>query len=781
MPSQKIHILLIEDNLGDIRLIEVYFREIDPWKYDLTYCETLAEGKEILRSAHIDAVLLDLGLPDSMGLQTFESLYNEFPEYPLIVLTGVQDEEMGQLAVRKGAQDFLGKHDLNGQILSRTITYAIERKQMLSTLEKAQEMAKMGDWSLDLQTNEFRCSPQLLKIFELGPGKTFTQITDYIDAVHLDDRLALASVFNKACEDGQDFDFTHLVQYGEDRIKYVFLQGKVELDQNRKPIRIIGTSQDITERKKVEDLERDKALSEKSAKLREEFLAKTSHEIRTPLNPILLLTDMLLDTALSLNQREYLNAIKTAGDTLLAVVNDILDLSKIEAGKIDFSRHTFSINRVFQSILEMLESSVLEKGIDLHRAIDEQMPDFVIGDTVRLTQILLNLVGNAIKFTSEGYIEMAAKVKGRSPGKINIQFLVKDTGIGIPQDKLKVIFDSFQQLNTETNQRHGGTGLGLAIVRQLVQLQGGTVSVESEVGIGSVFSFELEFDVAEGEGVAPDISMDSNQLEGLSVLLIEDHPLNQVVTQKLLSDWGIELDIANNGKEGIERLEEKGYDLVLMDVQMPVMNGYEATRYIRQEMSAPTKDIPIIALTANAFSGSDDECLRVGMDDYVSKPIEIRNLYTKIVQHTLGKKKEEKEAPESKGAPSPSFQEESMKGANMNSTNYVDLSYLKEISGGDGMIIRKTVQKFLETTPAMLDSMDSQLAGEAYSDLGKTAHKLKSSVAFMGIEVIRDSIIRVESITKSKENIDELDALLAQIRQITESSFSELEGEIAAL
>ncbi|MEM7368447.1 MAG: response regulator [Bacteroidota bacterium] len=782
MPIPKIHILLIEDNLGDIRLIEEYFREIDPWRYRLTFCETLEEGKQILRSEHIDAILLDLGLPDSMGLATFERLNDEFSEFPIIVLTGMQDKEMGRKAVGIGAQDFLEKHDLSGQVLSRSITYAIERKQMFRNLEQAQELAKVGNWRVDLETNEFISSPQLAKIFELEPGRKFLTFEDYILASHVEDQKKIAVSFQQAVRDGSPFKVTHQIFFDEHRTKYIILQGQVQLNQEGHAVSIVGTIQDITDRKKVEDLEREKELAKKAAKLRQEFLAKTSHEIRTPLNPILLLTDMLLETPLNPNQREYLSAIKTAGETLLAVVNDILDLSKIEAGKIDFSSDTFSIARVFESILDMMEASALEKGIELEREIDGQIPEFVIGDTVRLTQIILNLVGNAIKFTSQGTITVGATFKRREVGRVIIEFDVKDTGIGIPHDKLKVIFDSFQQLDTEANQRQGGTGLGLTIVRQLIRLQGGNVSVESEVGKGSRFFFELGFNTAEGEeGDAQTTQINSTQLAGLNVLLIEDHPLNQVVTQKLLSDWGIELDIANNGREGIERLEEKGYDLVLMDVQMPVMNGYEATRYIRKQMQPPKSDIPIIALTANAFSGSDDECLQVGMDDYVSKPIETRNLFSKIVQHTLGRPRQNLQTKSSNGSVVHSVQGGLMTETSMESTNYVNLSYLKEISGGDGMIIRKTIQKFLETTPAMLDTMDAQLAGQEYPDLGKTAHKLKSSVAFMGIDDIKDSIIRVETITKSRENVGELAGLLARIRQVTETSFSELRGAMRAL
>ncbi|MEL6853166.1 MAG: response regulator, partial [Bacteroidota bacterium] len=734
----------------------------------------------------VDIILLDLQLPDSWGIQTFEMLYQEFPTLPFIVLTGLSDENLGIRAVQKGAQDFLNKNDLNSSLLMRAIRYAIGRKKMMRRLEQAQQLAKVGNWELQIDRNLFSCSPQIYTLFEKPLGANFNSFVDYLQAVHQEDQASVALALKAAIEQGQPFKVDHRILMEDGRLKYVVMQGQVERNEAGRPTLILGTSQDITDRVRVDELIREKELALRAANLRQEFLAKTSHEIRTPLNPILLLTSLLLDSDLSPEQKEHLNTIRAAGETLLAVVNDILDLSKIEAGKIDFSRNPFSIRQVFEYIKDMLDLNARENGIGLILEVAEDIPPYVVGDNVRLTQILLNLVGNAIKFTNEGHVKVKALVKARDDKQIELSFSVEDTGMGIPQNKLKDIFESFQQIDSEANRRLGGTGLGLTIVRQLVRLQGGNIEVQSEEGKGSTFTFHLAFGYSAAEKRQPEhIEIDKKRLLGLEVLLVEDNPLNQLVTKKLLSDWSIEVEIANNGKEGVDKLKEKDYDLVLMDVQMPEMDGYEATRYIRQQMAEPKAKTPIIALTANAFSGSDDECLKAGMDDYVSKPIEISNLYAKIVQHARVRKKPE---PVTAGNASPATaevvlprEENRQEEAEMERGNYTDLTYLEEISGGDNVIIRKTIDKFLETTPGILQQMQDCSQNQDYDSLAKCAHKLKSSVAFMGIEEARKAILKIEHNAKNSENLPELPGLVHRVNQIINDSFVELRDTLSTL
>ena len=796
MAENKTNILLIEDNPGDIKLIEEYLLESGIQEYEFFNSSNLAGGREILYNHDISIILLDLILPDSMGFETFERLSKEFPQHPIIVLTGVKDKEMGLRAVKKGAQNFLSKFDLNGQSLGRSIRFAIEQKQLLLKLERAQELAKVGNWELDLQTNKLICSTQ---VFEMLAKERDSEVSleDYLLAIHPEDQKDVVKAIQKALTEGGDFELDHRLSIEGKKDRYVAFKGKAELNAQNRPISLIGTVQDITERKENTILRQEKELVMKAARLRQEFLAKTSHEIRTPLNPILLLTNLLLETDLTSYQREQLSVIKEAGETLLAVVNDILDISKIEAGKIDFVTNSFSIDQVFAHVEDMMAQPAREKNLKLSLNIDPTIPKKITGDNVRLNQILLNLVGNAIKFTNEGEVEVYAKASRLDEKSVTILFFVKDSGIGIPRDKLKWVFESFQQIENEDNQSKGGTGLGLTIVKQLVMLQGGNITVDSGPGEGSEFKIELKFGI--GDVARPmvenEVVIEKDKFAGMNILVVEDNELNQMVTRKLLSDWGITPVIANNGREGIEKLREQDFDLILMDVQMPEMDGYEATRVIRNEFATPKKDTPIIALTATALSGIYDECINAGMNDYISKPIEVNSLFAKIDQYATrvnlaGRLSDNQNGSNDANAVKPvldpelfptSYQEDIMNKNKMASPQYTNLSYLKEISGGDQMIIRKTVEKFIETTPEMLDKMDEYLQGDDWVNLGKCAHKLKSSVAFMGIDTIKDTILELEMVCKTGENTEKLSRLVGRIRQVVEDSYGELQTDLATI
>jgi signal transduction histidine kinase/HPt (histidine-containing phosphotransfer) domain-containing protein len=786
MKTKPVDILIFEDSPGDLRLLKEYLKDAPITTGKFLHAITLAEGLSILEQETVDIVLLDLQLPDSAGIDTFRRLHKQFPLQAVVVLTGFDDIKMALEAVHLGAQDFLDKNTINEQVISRAIKYALERHQTMRRLEEAQELAKVGSWRLDLSTNELSCTSMVYHIFERDPGE-FATLADYIGAVHPGDQEALARIFKKAFEDGGEFRFDHRILFAPGREKFVSLQGRAQFNDYNRPISLSGTVQDITERKQVDELIRKTRLAEERATLKQEFLAKTSHEIRTPLNPILLLTKMLLDSNVSPQQREYLNAIKTAGDTLLAVVNDVLDLSKIEAGKIDFNHTPFNLEKNLESLREMLEFNAREKGLELTFHIDPQVHKHLIGDPVRLTQVLLNLIGNAIKFTNEGWVKVSVRQLKQEGRYITLQFEVADSGIGIPDDKLSMIFDSFRQVENEINLRHGGTGLGLSIVKQLVKLQGGKIHVRSKFKEGSVFGFELMFEAGAEDQQArkESVVIDKKRLRGSQILLVEDNPLNQMVTKAVLEDWGVDVDIAIHGKQGIHYLENRDYDLVLMDLQMPEMDGYEATRYIRNKMQGNARNTPIIALTANAFTGMDDECMKIGMNDYISKPFDKGTLYSKIVQHARvsGRKTAQPSNGENYKSPleTTSAPTNGNAGAATSTPQLTDLSYLKGIAGGDNSLIQRAVGKFLESTPETVLEMDQCLASKSYLDLSKLAHKLKSSVATMGMTEAREAMFTIEQIGKGTDQLEKLPALVAHAKDLVNRSYKELEEALKAL
>jgi PAS domain S-box-containing protein len=426
------------------------------------------------------------------------------------------------------------------------------------------------------------------------------------------------------------------IQKKNGEVIWVLISETPLYDANKNIRGSIGIYQDITERKNSEgELIRAKEFAEHSKQAKEQFLANMSHEIRTPMNAIVGMTDILLEGQLSPDTKECLDTIKLSADNLLYIINDILDFSKIESGKITFEKAPFRLRDVLDGIVKILDISAKNKNISLTYSVDNDIPDNVIGDTVRLRQILLNLASNSIKFTEKGTVNIDARLRMRQNDDHIIEFSVTDSGIGIPEDKLSSIFESFTQASGDTTRKYGGTGLGLTIAKQLIELQGGNVIVKSKINEGSTFSFALSFkkDLTEKDQKSPEkISYTFTELSGTKVLLVEDNVVNQFLAKKILDKWQLHSDIADNGKVAIEKFKQNNYDIILMDVQMPEMDGYEATAYIRNKMPDPKSNIPIIALTAFALKGEAEKCVEMGMDDYISKPFNQTNLYEKMLK-----------------------------------------------------------------------------------------------------------------------------------------------------
>ncbi len=372
-------------------------------------------------------------------------------------------------------------------------------------------------------------------------------------------------------------------------------------------------------------------IAEDALKAKQQFLSNMSHEIRTPMNAIIGFTNVILKTKLESDQKDYINAIKTSGDALVVLINDILDLAKVDAGKMIFDQLPFDLSVSIATMLQLFESKIKEKNLVFRELVDDRIPKILIGDALRLRQIILNLLSNAVKFTGIGSIELCVSIHSENENNIELEFKVSDTGIGIPNDRIEHIFNDFEQVSKEVTNSYGGTGLGLAIVKRLVELQGGKINVSSELGVGTVFSFILNFEKSKVSIDQKIKSVDqlfvNPKAEKIKVLVVEDGELNQLLIKIILEDFGFKLDIASNGKIAIEKLEVKKYDLVLMDLQMPVMNGFDATKYIREVLNS---NIPIIALTADVTSFDLEKCRLVGMNDYVSKPIDEKTLFDKM-------------------------------------------------------------------------------------------------------------------------------------------------------
>jgi len=408
------------------------------------------------------------------------------------------------------------------------------------------------------------------------------------------------------------------------------------LNDDKKIDGVTVFGRDITSRKRYEDeLKKAKEAAEEASKSKAEFLSIMSHEIRTPMNAVIGMSNILMDENPRDDQLENLKILSFSAENLLSLVNDVLDFSKIEAGKIDIDHHAFSLHVMLEGLYKAQKSVAQEKGIGLIRTLDDKLPSKVMGDRVRLGQILNTLVGNAIKFTESGEVNINVEVQELSEEVCLARFSVSDTGIGIPEEKMGAIFDHFSQAESSITRQYGGTGLGLTITRRLLHLLDSDVQVESEVGKGSKFFFDLKFElpneghaaVEAGNGAVPSV----DQLSGKEVLLVEDNQFNFIIAQKFLEKWGMKVDHVENGELVMTALAQKEYDLVLMDLQMPVMDGYIAAGKIRKS-DAPFSKVPIIALTASALMDVSNRVKEAGMNDYVSKPFNPNDLQTKILR-----------------------------------------------------------------------------------------------------------------------------------------------------
>lgn len=523
-------------------------------------------------------------------------------------------------------------HDITSQ---KQAQQTIVRNEAM--LADTQELTHSGSWEADLLTGKNFWSKEAFRIFGLDQSEQGPESFTFGKMIHPEDLSLYKSVIEKTVDSGVISNIDLRIILPSKEVRYINAIGKPIMDENGKVIKLYGAIVDITDRKNIEnDLMKAKQLAEYAAEAKSQFLSTMSHEIRTPMNAVIGFTNLLLRTNPTEEQSKYLNVLKFSGENLLVLINDILDFSKIEEGKIVFEQIDFSVEVLLDNIREAMSPRANEKGLQLKLLIDKDISGLVIGDPVRLGQIFTNLVTNAIKFTAEGKITLSAILGKKDSEQTSIDFEVRDTGIGIAADKLEYIFERFTQASSDTTRKYGGTGLGLTITKRLIELQGGSIKLESELGKGSVFIFSLTFKNSLEINPVPGLKkmlVQVQSLKGVRILMAEDNEINILLARQFMKLWDVECDFAKDGVQAVAQVQLKDYDLILMDLQMPILDGYQAAKLIRLLPEDKYRTIPIIALTASAMLDIRHKAFDSGMNDYISKPFNPDSLYDKIAEY----------------------------------------------------------------------------------------------------------------------------------------------------
>ncbi len=547
-----------------------------------------------------------------------------------------------------------------------------------------------------------------------------------------------------------------------------FEQHKEDIFQQK----IINELRNLQVRQQIELAQKEKEVAERTAFLKHQFMANMSHEIRTPMNAIVGMTRLLLSKEPRPDQLRYLNAIQLSSNNLLVIINDILDLSKIEAGKIIIENTDFELPEIVQSVRDMLLLKVEEKGIELRITIDPALPVRVTGDPTRINQVLINLAGNAVKFTEKGYVEVKVTLIKKEGRKLHMKFDVIDTGIGIAAEYVDTIFDSFTQAGADVTRKFGGTGLGLTISKQLVGLMGGEISVQSELHKGTVFSATIVLEEAENQEAAKKpVVLDNKgfgRLNELKLLLVEDNEFNRMVAEDTLREIlpDIRFHVAVNGQEAVDMLQREKFDIVLMDIQMPVMDGLTATKKIRTELPEPARSVKIIAMTANVMQEDVQGYFDLGMNAYVSKPFNTDELLLKMdavmgdaqpadAKHEKMEIKKEREFP-----PLPA--------------KVTDRQFLQQFTNGNTEKQQKYIGMFLENAPKLLDNIDRSLPIKDYQTIKIAAHSLKPQLSYMGVKEEVSNIFLIEQASGESAHFDTLPDLINNLKRVCSKAFEEL-------
>ena len=808
--NSPVKILLVDDLPENLFALEVILSDEN---YSCVKANSGNEAlKILLHQQDFALILIDVQMPMMDGFETVELIrqIDKLKHVPIIFLTASMDNSVQIFkGYQAGAVDYMIK-PLSPEILRAKVAVFVDlHTKNQELLFQAQQLKKLNT---DLNAQKLRSDYSLSLIeashdplFAISPEGKITDMnnasvevtgigrqeligTDFFE--YFTEPEKALEVYKKVFEKGFIADSPLILRHKNGKLIHVLFNGAVYNDDKENVLGAAIVARDVTNQKRIEtelieakifaelateiaeeakiNAENAKAIAENAMKAKQQFLSNMSHEIRTPMNAIIGFTKVLFRTDLTYKQKEYLSAIKISGDALIVLINDILDLAKVDAGKMTFEKTPFKMESSITAMLHLFENKIQEKNLKLVKEYDNKIPDVLVGDPIRLHQIVLNLVSNAVKFTFKGKITVSVDLLHEDHEKVILKFAVTDTGIGISEEKIGTIFENFQQATSGTSKLYGGTGLGLAIVKQLVEPQGGTIRVNSIIHEGSTFSFTLPFQKTNDKAqLENEVTKIESELKNIKVLVVEDIPLNQLLMKTLLDDFGFERDIAENGKIAIEKLKEKEYEIILMDLQMPEMNGFEATEYIRKTMKST---IPIIALTADVTTVDLAKCKAVGMDDYLAKPVDEKQLYNKIVS-ILNQSKLNK-------LPQNQIDKFEDNIVTEEKIRCINLAYLNQRTKSNPKLMMEMITLYLGQVPPLVHTMKQSLADQNWSLLAASAHKMIPSFSIVGISSNYENMAKkIQELATAPEKSEEIKDLVQEIDDVCQQACVELNEE----
>ena len=776
--SETIRILLIEDEPFDKKNFARSIKN-SGINASLNIESNAEDGLRNLLENSYDIIFLDYKLPGEDGLELLKKIRQKGISQPVIIITSQEDEALAISMVKAGADDYIPKSLVTVDGLVQIIRSTLRYHKLSREKQKAQD---------DLETLEINLKSIIesssIIIFQVNNEGVFELLEGEAGKfLGSDQKQVLGKSIFEVFKDNLSLQEVIKCALAGNKVKNTVQIDESIFDIDCTPVvknqnevsGVHGVVKDATQRARIiEQLIEAKLEAEKTAKVKDTFLANMSHEIRTPISAIIGFTDLLFDKKLNTDQYEYINSIKLASENLLVIVNDILDFSKIEAGKLTLKNTSFNLTELMDSLKKVLKPQAKIKRIDLWFDIDEKVPSWIMGDPVRLHQILLNLIGNALKFTNQGWVGVTVNCKGKSEDQVLLSFRIVDTGIGIPQQELAAIFESFTQVSTDPSQEYGGTGLGLTIVKRLIELQNGHIEVQSEVDKGTTFTFELTFKtvVEKNKGAETTLPsfVDESSLNSKKVLLVEDNDMIQVLAKKHLESWNMKVDVVDNGRLAMEKIEDTVYDLILMDIRMPEMNGFETTKMIRAK-SSQVAGIPIIAMTAHAFEKEKEKCLAIGMNDYISKPFKPAILKEKLLGVLNG------DEPKKIKADSDISFDDSISAQD----SICDFSNLEVAAGDNIELMKELIEMYINMSEEIVQSMKLNQARGDLSALRIDAHKFLNSVSTVGIPKLIALLNKILDKRAKPMTKLELESIIQSVARLVLESQIELKNKINEL